>query len=573
MDAVVWREWHEKTLKLARKQNKPIVLKIGAPWCHWCRVLEETTFKDARVRQTIAEDFIPISVDSDRRPDVNSRYNLGGWPTVAFLRPDGTLITGATFIPPDMMVRFLSDIKDHLAPDGKSAALTFPEVGVYRLEIKPSTPSMPLNDRILKHFHDLLVKHFDPVYGGFDGRPKFPMTQALALALALAAEKDRLSLRILDESLRKMAESALFDQLDGGFFRYSANRDWSEPHTEKLLADQAELALIYLDAFSLTGEPVFSEIAGRILDYLEKNLLKPFGRFCGSRQADEDYSRATPEERKTMAAPPIDETVFSGSNARAASAFIKADAVLCRANAADIALKTLNNLFNHMRARNGLFWHYSDDRTSGCLGLLGDQVNILLALLDAYEASANATFVTEAISLANVIANRLLDRHSGTFFDRLPGREEIGALKSPYQPIDLNARAAIAYSRLAGITGNDKFKQTARTALTGFSGDYKDLGLLSSEYGQAVDWLLSPVVEIFITGTRQAVVESELWKTARSVYHPRKILIVNGQRSIKPPPSALKETPSPAALIRVGDRRLEPISEPGEFRARLKEAA
>ena len=573
MAEILWHDWVEKTFKIARRQRKPVLLDLYASWCHWCAVMEETTYREPEVIKLIEDNFIAVKVDADRRPDINSRYNLGGWPTTAFLKPDGSLITGGTFIEAQMMRRLLWEIHTAFDAGDEALAKSFPEIGVYQLEPPPSgTPGL-LSDEIRRYFGDLIARNFDATHGGFGSPPKFPMPQALSLTLTLAAAKDPVYLDILNLTLSRMAESELFDPQNGGFFRYSVNADWSSPHREKLLIDQAELALIYMDAFRLTGNGSYADVANQVLDFIETVLLKPHGRFCGSQKANERYYEAPPSERLAMTLPPVDETVFSHSSARACSAFIKADTILKRPGATDISLRALNFLYNRMRGRGGLFWHYFDGSTTGGRGFLADQISVLTALIDAYEAAANPVFISEAVTLAQAVQDRLRDRNTGAFFDRLPGREIIGALSQPYHPIDLNAKAAIAYIRLAYITGKREFEQAARASLGAFTAGYRDYGILASEYGQAVGWLLAPVLEIFLTGARETVIASDLWQTARSAYHPHKVLIVNGRRPIKTPPALPEAAAEPAALVCLGPKCLEPAFNPEQLSERLAEAA
>lgn len=551
MDEIRWRQWDKKTFKVARKERKPILLEITVKWSQGCRVKEETTYKNTEVTAAINRDFIPVVIDADERPDINDRYNAGGWPTTACLRPDGSLIAAGIYADPETLIACLDRAKRDFDLNSQSAP--------HKVVSAPAGKPEQLTGEPSTHFAGLILDHFDPEHGGFGARPKFPMIQPLRLALSLAAAGDDRYASIVKTTLMKMSASEIFDASGGGFYRYSPNADWSHPHREKLLIDQAESAILYLDAYSLTGESLFADIANQTLDFLETDMLKPYGRFCSSRAGDE--SRAP------------DKTVLSGWNARACSAFIKAESVIARPGAADISLRTLNFLFNRMRAGNGLFWHYFDGHKSRCLGLLVDQIDVLTALIDAYEASANAAFIDEAISLAAIVVNWLQDRRSGAFFDRLPGREELGLLSESYFPIGLNARAAIAYIRLAAITDKTRYEKQARRALEAFTANYQGSGLLAADYGQAISWLLTPSVEVFLIGRRESVLTSELWKKARSTFHPHKVLIVNGHRPIRTPPRPAPRLSSPAALVCVGNRCLDPIVDSIELAAKLKEAA
>lgn len=574
MEKINWLEWQPKAFKIARRKNKPILLDINASWCHWCRVMENTTYSDLNIIETINADFVAIKVDTDRRPDINSRYNLGGWPTTAFLQPDGAIITGSTFVGTDDMAFMLAEVKHHylqVGADEKPEA--FPEAGTYSIDPPPSGDSRQLSNEVASHFLDLAVHNYDRTHGGFGVEPKFTMTSALRLILAHAFSGRNELLEILTTTLTRMARSEIFDQIDGGFFRYAANRDWTAPHREKLLTDQADLASLYMDTFCVTGDRLFADVATKTLDYIEANLVSKNGRFFGSQAADDFYYRLPLRERRKIRTPPVDRTSFADSSARACSSFIKANSLLNRPGAAALSLKTLNFLYDHMTARSGLFYHFYDGEKPGEEGLLSDQIEVLATIIDAYEASANLAFVSEARSLAQNIVKRFMDSQTPALKDRLPSRGDIGALRFADFRIEGNAKAGIALVRLAKITGDESFADSGRTILGAFSNTYKHFGLLAADYADAVNWLFAPGVEVFLTGDRKAGSMSRLWQAARFNYHPRKVIIIDGHRSLKTSPAPAARKASPAAVLCVGTKCLGPTSDPEELSEHIKRAA
>src|SRR5579875_3527969 len=209
---IAWRPWEAATFAQAQAEDKPILLAISAVWCHWCHVMDETSYSDPEVIETINERFIPIRVDNDRRPDVNARYNMGGWPTTAILTPEGDPITGGTYIPPSQLKRTLDQVAE-----------------------------------LYKTHKAEIADGFDPEYGGFGYEPKFPQTDALELLLleyrrsrALGSPDERLY-NMLAKTALGMARGGMYDHVEGGFFRYSTTRDWSVPHFEKMAEDHGGL--------------------------------------------------------------------------------------------------------------------------------------------------------------------------------------------------------------------------------------------------------------------------------------------------------------------------------------------
>jgi uncharacterized protein len=574
MTEINWLDWNDKAFAAAREQKRPMILDIAALWCHWCRVMDETTYSDPRVREAISRDFIAVKVDSDRRPDINSRYNLGGWPTTAFLSPDGTLITGGTYMTAEEMLELLNEVRlyQERINAGESPA-EFPEAGVYQAEPPPVGSADQLSEQAIDYFADLAQEHFDSEHGGFGRYVKFPMPATLKLITALAFERRDPYRKMLEKTLTMMARGAIFDEEEGGFFRYATAADWSAPHWEKLLIDQAEMAIIYMDAFSLTANPLFADTADSTLSYVETVLRRPDGRFGASQEADEAYYKLPADGRSQSTAPAVDKTVFSGWTARICSAFIQADAVLEREGAKDIALKALNTLFGNFRAKNGLFQHYLDNKRAAGPGYLSNQAAVLSALIDAFEASGNVSFIKEALSLAAASRRLLTDKTTGAYLDHPADPKAVGALKLPNRPIDQNALMATGLIRLFRITGDAKPEAAARSILGAFAENYREYGLLASEYGLGVGWLISPTLDIFLSGDKQADERRRLWRTARVNYHPRKVIIPERGRLIKRAPTAAEKLKGPAAYVCVGNRCLEPATDSDQLTERFTGAA
>ena len=247
---IQWLEWDEAAFARAGRERKPVLLSIAAAWCGACHEMDRTTYADGDVADVIRGRFVAVRVDADRRPDINERYNLGGWPTTAFLTPDGELMTGGTFVPAQRMIAVLERVVRAFEDGvGTSAGLTSgarrpPEAHVEGA----SEGGLPdgLNEIELL---EQTFTSFDEVYGGFGIEPKFPHTAALHLAIALYEETGRDRWRqLVERTLDGMADGGLWDADGGGFCRYSTRRDWQLPQPEKLLESNGSLLRVYADA-------------------------------------------------------------------------------------------------------------------------------------------------------------------------------------------------------------------------------------------------------------------------------------------------------------------------------------
>src|SRR6266581_7336916 len=267
---IQWREWGDEVFHEAQVTGKPILLSLSAVWCHWCHVMDETSYSDEGVISYINEHYIPVRVDNDQRPDVNSRYNMGGWPTTAFLTPDGDVLAGATYVPPDQMKDLLPKVNVYYRSNRDEVAQRVAEARLRRVDAMGEQSSGALTPAIFEDVLQNIVSNYDPVFGGFGEAPKFPHTDAIDLLLyAHRRNRDRDLLHIARKTLEMMGNGELFDHEWGGFFRYATRRDWSEPHYEKMLEDNAKLLSNLLSLYRSTKDDAHAETARRTIAYLE----------------------------------------------------------------------------------------------------------------------------------------------------------------------------------------------------------------------------------------------------------------------------------------------------------------
>ena len=296
--------------------------------------MDETSYSDPRVIAAIAEGFVAVRVDNDRRPDVNRRYNMGGWPTIAFLTPAGEVLTGATYLPPD---RLLAVARRGTRVLRRARARSRPAGGAVAAEPRPAEVPRPPTSLAQRRVRRLeaaaaavcraVAALYDPLHGGLGAEPKFPQPEALGLLLtaAVRGDDDRLLTMAL-HSLDAMAAGELRDGVEQGFFRYATRRDWSVPHYEKMLGDNARLALLYLDAFAFTGRAPCAAVARGVIEYLTTVLAAGDAPvFWGSQDADEHYYGLDAGGRGACrSSRRLDRTVFVDANALAARALLRA---------------------------------------------------------------------------------------------------------------------------------------------------------------------------------------------------------------------------------------------------------
>ncbi|MGE0882828.1 MAG: thioredoxin domain-containing protein [Blastocatellales bacterium] len=318
---VDWYPWGEEAFERARKENKPILLSIGYSACHWCHVMAHESFENEPIARLMNEHFVNIKVDREERPDLDSIYmnsvmmmnGHGGWPMTVFLTPDGVPFYGGTYYPPvdrggmPGFPRILISIaeayqakRDEIAQSADSILSELKRID----SIKPQEGD--LGHEIADQAATQLLRALDPVHGGFGRAPKFPPSMALTFLLRqYARTKDQGALDAVELTLQRMANGGMYDQLGGGFHRYSVDEKWLVPHFEKMLYDNALLSRIYLDAFLVTGKDFYKRIATETLDYVRREMTDTCGGFYSSQDADSEGEEGrffvwTPQEIETL---------------------------------------------------------------------------------------------------------------------------------------------------------------------------------------------------------------------------------------------------------------------------------
>ncbi|HYX52469.1 MAG TPA: thioredoxin domain-containing protein, partial [Candidatus Limnocylindrales bacterium] len=596
----------------AKQQNKPVLLDIGAVWCHWCHVMDRESYEDPELAALINQHFIAIKVDRDERPDVDSRYQVavqaisgqGGWPLTAFLTPEGKPFYAGTYFPPQdyqgrpsfrrvlmtLAQAFHEKNADVLeSAESVMAAISQSEAFAGK---SGSLRALTVNTMV-----DAAVRLFDGEHGGFGSAPKFPHPSAMDLLMQRCAEPgDELLRHIVSTSLQKMAEGGVYDQLAGGFHRYSVDEHWIVPHFEKMSYDNSELLKNYVHAYQLTGNEFFAMVARDIIRWMDEWLSdREHGGFYASQDADVtldddgDYftwtldeaeavlsddelqaamlhydigevgemhhnpaknvlyvrvpideiatrMKKTPQEveallrsakEKMYAArlkrptPFIDKTVYVSWNALCISAYLQAAQVLNLQglnleDARKFALRSLDRILSKgWNPETGLqhVIAYSDSQAANksVSGVLDDYAFMVIACLDAYEASGDLTYYEFARKIADLMIARFEDKDEGGFVDIPAGdAAALGALAAKRKPLQDsptpagNPAAAIGLIRLHAYSNHAPYLESAERTLEAFAGIAEHYGLFAATYGIALDMFLHPHTQVVIAGSGEA---------------------------------------------------------------------
>jgi len=515
--SIHWTEWNEEAFNLAEREGKPILLTLTATWCHWCHVMDQTSYSHPQVIELVNSRFIPIRVDVDRRPDISYRYNQGGFPSVAFLDAEAELITGRVYTPPQEMLPLLEQV-----------SAQYPEVGAALRGRPGTTPSPSMGERrnggeaphpVLNRLQEI----YDTDFGGFGLEPKQPPWESLKLLLALHSRSNVGAtgqpplLKMVSTTLEGI-QSGLYDQKDQGFFRYSVSRDWRVPHYEKMLSNNANLSSVYLEAYQVTRRKRYKDVAVGALAYLLSTLHDPDrGLFYASQDAGEEYYRLPWKDREKAQNPPIDRTFYTGLNAVAASSLIKAYRVLGLPLYLQAAARVLDLLWQESWEPKRGLRHDIDQIPSyqrgtnagfplsqrGVRGefhcFLSDHVFTAGAFLDLYQATGDYVGDQQQAPLGQAIAlvqriHELFGAPDGGFYDvavPLSARDNSLAPLSqkeipPNSPIPPLVRGGISLQRqkpvlensllaevllkLHYLTGEGQYLDLARTTLETFNG-------------------------------------------------------------------------------------------------------
>jgi uncharacterized protein len=637
---VDWHEWGPEALERARREDRPLLLSVGYAACHWCHVMAHESFEDPETAALMNERFVNVKVDREERPDVDAIYmdavqamsGHGGWPMTVFLTPDGEPFFAGTYFPSEdrhgmpafrRVLEAVSeawrDRRDEVVGQGRQV--------VEAIARTPRGSPEPLSEDLLRTAHRGLRDAFDPEWGGFGSAPKFPQPMTLEFLLRCHLRGYEGALELVTTTLDRMAAGGIYDQLGGGFHRYSTDRIWLVPHFEKMLYDNAQLARLYLHAYQVTGRDRYREVAGETLEYLLREMRNPAGGFFSAQDADSEgvegksyvwswdelvevagrdvasFLGASPggnweganvlrrtegeapadlgeararlrTRREERPQPDTDDKVLAGWNGLAIEAFAEAGRVLGEPAFVKAAVEAADFVLEHLRRDDGrLLRAWREGRTSGP-AYADDHALLASACLALYETTFEVRWFAEARRLADDLVRLFHDPEGGGFYQTGSDAERL--VVRPKELFDNavpsgNSAAAQVLQRLARFTGEAGYEQAGVSALR----VVRDLmARAPSGFGHAlgaVDLYLSPPREVAIAGDPEAeetrALAAEVWRR----YLPNTVLGARGpgdEGAAKTVPLLEGKDPvdsRPAAYVceRFACRR--PVTDPSEL--------
>jgi uncharacterized protein YyaL (SSP411 family) len=625
---VDWYPWGPQALALARSEDKPILLSIGYAACHWCHVMAHESFEDPETARLINERFVAIKVDREERPDLDAIYmkavqaitGSGGWPMTVFLTPDTHPYYGGTYFPPQdgnglpSFRRVLIAASD--AYRGRRSDV-MGAVGQIGDALRPPlSDSADLTHVLLDGATSALVGEFDAGTGGFGGAPKFP--QAMALEFMLPTKPS-----VVERSLEAMARGGIYDQLGGGFHRYSVDARWLVPHFEKMLYDNALLSGLYLHAYQATRRPLYRRIVEETLDYVVREMTGPDGGSYTSQDADSegvegkyyvwqwdelaelgvaDYYGATPggnfegknilsvpaglmdelpdevtEGRRLLFArrqervpPRTDEKALASWNGLMLRSLAEAGVSLGRADYLEEATRAAGWLLSSLRRSDGRLL-----RSAGAdiPGFLEDHAALGLGLLSLYEATGGERWLRESVSLADAAVELFWDEASGVFFDTGSDAEPLIVRPREVQDNAVpsgNSLICELLLRLAALLGHDVYRTRGEAVLRANLALAERYPLAFGRLLTAAAFAAADPVEISIVGAPGDRSTRALLESAQSVYLPYRIIAVGGSTNVEAPLSPLLADRvsvggTPAAYVCRRRVCLPPVSDAGSL--------
>jgi hypothetical protein len=454
--ALPWQKWSPALFDRAAREHKYILLHMAAVWCHWCHVMEATTYRDPDIQRMILDKFIPVRVDQDADPELSYRYEQWGWPATIMLDKDGNeIFKRQGYIPPELFKKLLVAVIED------PSALPSVAPGV---PIDPNAVSLT-PERSAK-IEALMLQGYDREHGGFGPVQHFIQADTLEWAL----ERSRPLKRNHDaetwhEVATKTLEGArhIIDPVWGGMFQYSDKTDWSSPHYEKLLNIQRDAIRTYVLAYEISRDPKDLAAAKDIGRWLMDFMRAPSGAFYTSQDADagglhgHDFYAKSDAERRAAPQPPIDRNSYARENGWAAASLAELYDVTGDKTLIEAAQKAFDWTLANRRAPNGGFGHAraSDDDTH-----LGDTLAVAEAAMALYRSTAERRYLSVAVELGRVIARDQKDP-AGGYMVRTPEPGAKGVLAKPVKQIDENVATTRFFNLLARDTGQAEFRADA----------------------------------------------------------------------------------------------------------------
>ena len=423
---IEWRDYGSAAFDEAIRDNKPVFLLLTAPsWCYWCQVYESEDYLfDPEIVEIINSAFIPIYVDADQRQDLTRQYLEGGWPSTTVMTPSGERLFGFSGVRPVANMRAnLQKAVDHVSVTGFSNQVSY----AYSKK-SPTVPSEADLERIIDTYAETVLRFYDPVYGGFGTGQKFPQGRALDFALEMyQLTQEKQWLELVQHTLKNQYTAIneldfnynLFDPVEGGFHRYGTTREWTPPHYEKMLYDNAKLLRAYSHLLEITPkDDLAQEVVAKTQSYIESHWYDADeGGFYGNTDVhgEEEYYGKSPRPDDK---PRVEKTKYSDWNAEAILTYLTLFEASGDAAYRDVATKSLDFFAENMIGEHGAYHFYAEDESKGVQGSLLDNAYLLLAFVEGYDTLGQERYLKSAKILADYSLENLYDWYGGGFFER-----------------------------------------------------------------------------------------------------------------------------------------------------------
>lgn len=465
-----WLEYSAESFELALEEDKPIFLLISAPsWCYWCHVYTSDSYVyHEAVYPIINEQFIPIYVDADKRQDVTRQHLEGGWPSTTVFTPSKERLFGFSGPRPiENMIANLNLAIDHVKQNEFSASIS------YEYEKRPFiVPTATDLETLVFNFQEYILRAYDPEHGGFGNGQKFPQAKTLDYALTLYEDhQNSVYLNLVRNTLENQytdvdkleTDYNLFDPVEGGFHRYGTTREWSPPHYEKMLYDNAGLLKAYAHLRSLDEQnDLAREVVAMTDAFVQREWLSPEGPFYGNSDVHGEHHYYAKKDRGTDK-PRVEKTFYTDWNAQAIDTYFYLYSITGDESYRDIAVKALDFFAENMISPNGVYHYYNEDG-KGVTGNLLDNAYLTLAFVKGYESTGNALYLDKALELAEYSLAHLYDWHSGGFFERHSLEKEIYAPGEHVllsKPLEENSVLIYSFLKLYEITDEEIYLDSA----------------------------------------------------------------------------------------------------------------
>ena len=588
---VDWHPWGEEALRRARERDVPLLVSIGYSACHWCHVMAHESFEDTEIASLMNTRFVPVKVDREEHPDVDAMCmeacqtmtGHGGWPLNAFLTPELVPFFAGTYFPPEQR---------HGLPSWRMVLLAVADAWEKRRdEIRQQQPDMlrrlgatsalsagtePVSQEQLDEAARALAEAHDERHGGFGGAPKFPHADVIEFLLARGDSETALA------SLRAMARGGIYDQVGGGFARYSVDGAWRVPHFEKMLYDNALLARAYLHGWQVSGEERMVRVCCETLDWALRELAGPEGGFGSALDADSEgeegrfYTWTTSQLREALGEPVagvaieyfgareegnferglnvlqatgpepdtlpeircklfgarmsrvrpgLDDKRLTSWNALMGSALAEAGAALERADYTEAAIRCVSFILDQLRDGEGRLLRTWKDGRARIDGYLEDYAYLLEALLTVYEGTLEPRFYHEAVRTADALIERFEDPERGGFFTTAQDATELPVRRKDLEDSPIpsgNSAATLGLLRLALLSGEGRYERAAVGTLRLLFPLAVRHPLAFGHLLRAADLYLAPVREVAIVGEQPDT--QPLLRVVRAGYRPHVVL-------------------------------------------------